>query len=117
MKNPKIGLMLKYYRKLRNMSVNDVASTLAENNVNVATKTIYGWENGNTQPDADTLLLLCDIYEIDNILDTFGYNVPETNPVILTEFEKELIRKYRSMPELHSAIHKLLDLDRTKKRN
>lgn len=46
MKNPKIGLMLRYYRKLRNMSVSDVAESLAENDINVAIKTIYGWENG-----------------------------------------------------------------------
>lgn len=110
MKNPRIGLMLKYYRKLRNMSVSDVAASLADNDINVAVKTIYGWESGKTQPDADTLLLLCDIYGIDNILDTFGYNTPDTEPVILTSFEKELIKKYRSMPELHSAINKLLDL-------
>lgn len=110
MKNPKIGLMLRYYRKLRNMSVSDVAESLAENDINVAVKTIYGWENGTTQPDADTLLFLCKIYGIENILGTFGYKTPDTEPVILTTAEKRLIKKYRSMPELQSAVNKLLDI-------
>lgn len=110
MKNPKIGLMLRYYRKLRNMSVSDVAESLAENDINVAIKTIYGWENGTTQPDADTLLFLCKIYGIENILGTFGYKTPDTDSIILTTAEKRLIKKYRSMPELQSAVNKLLDI-------
>lgn len=84
--------MLRYYRKLRNMSVSDVAESLAENDINVAIKTIYGWENGTTQPDADTLLFLCKIYGIENILGTFGYKTPDTDPIILTTAEKRLIK-------------------------
>lgn len=110
MKNPKIGNILKYYRKLRNMSVSDVSVSLKNHNVSVAVKTIYGWESGSTQPDADTLLLLCDIYGIDNILNTFGYNDKDDNPIILTEHEKKIIKNYRQMPEMQSAVEKLLDV-------
>ena len=58
MKNPVIAKMLKYYRKANNLSVDDIAAYLDECGISVANKTIYGWESGQTQPDADTLLLL-----------------------------------------------------------
>ena len=73
MKNRKIAEVLKAYRKMNNLSVRDVTELLEEKSLKVAEKTVYGWESSATQPDADTLLLLCDIYNIDNILGTFGY--------------------------------------------
>ena len=53
---------------MNNLSVRDVTELLEEKSLKVAEKTVYGWESSATQPDADTLLLLCDIYNIDNIL-------------------------------------------------
>ena len=73
MKNPKIAAMLKYYRKLKKLSVENVAAYLQDNGIPVASKTIYGWESGQTQPDADTLMYLCKLYEIKDVLGTFGY--------------------------------------------
>ena len=63
-----IGSVLKYYRKLRNLSVNDVSLYLSENNSSASPKTIYGWENDHTEPNLHTLVLLCHLYEIDDIL-------------------------------------------------
>ena len=68
MKNPNISKVLKTYRKLNHYSVNDLVLKLEDNNLPVAPKTVYGCESGQTQPDADTLLVLCKIYKIDNIL-------------------------------------------------
>lgn len=111
MKNENIGKMLKQNRKLQKLSVNEVSDFLRENNAPAAPKTIYGWESGHTQPDADTLLHLCDLYKIDNILQTFGYDNNDAEPKpILTEFEYEVILKYREHPEMHGAIHKLLGI-------
>lgn len=42
MKNPNIARVLKYYRKLNEISVNDVSNILRENNNYAAPKTIYG---------------------------------------------------------------------------
>ena len=42
--------MLKYYRKLKKLSVENVAAYLQDNGIPVASKTIYGWESGQTQP-------------------------------------------------------------------
>ncbi len=110
MKNNNIARVLKYYRKLNNYSVKDVSKMLNDVNLSFAEKTIYAWETGRTQPDADTLLYLCRLYDIDNILDTFGYTNNNPSHVIVTEFEKNLILSYREHPEFHSAIDKLLDL-------
>ncbi len=108
MKNQKIAAVLKQYRKLNEYSVNEVAIKLQTYSLKVAPKTIYGWESGQSQPDADTLLILCDIYHIDNILETFGYSkVPAFH---CTQFEKRLICAYREHPEMQKAVERLLDL-------
>ena len=62
---------------------------------------------GQTQPDADTLLVLCKIYKIDNILETFGYQ-PPSEELLLSKEEHELIQKYRQHEEMQNAVKKLL---------
>lgn len=106
MKNANIAKVLKEYRKRNQLSVTDVSIQLSEKSVPVAPKTIYGWESGQTQPDADTLLLLCEIYKINDILGTFGYD--DSEKIILTRHEKELILQYRKHPEMQEAIQMLL---------
>lgn len=111
MKNSKISKTLKQYRKQNNLSVKDVTLLLRTKEVAVATKTVYGWESGQTQPDANTLLILCTIYGINNVLETFGY-APNQNPTLyLTEVEQRLVMQYRCLPDFQNAIHKLLDLE------
>lgn len=110
MKNPNIGKVLRYYRQAHHYTVNDVSVMLNHKNMTAAPKTIYAWENGRTQPDADTLLILCEIYKIDNILESFGYSKEEKEEIQLTDFEKKLLLAYRANPEMHSAIHKLLGI-------
>lgn len=109
MKNEKIAQVLKEYRKSNNLSVKDVAKLLEDHSLNVAVKTIYGWESGQTQPDADTLLILCEIYNIKNILTAFGYSKEKEFNV--TKHEEDLIISYRNHPEIQYAIKKLLDID------
>ena len=111
MKNPNIATMLKYYRKLNKLSVNEVSNILKEHHNEAAPKTIYGWENGHTQPDADTLMFLCELYHIENILETFGYQKKsDSDSLILSEKEKELILQYRNNPEMQPAVDKLLQI-------
>ena len=109
MKNQNIATILKYYRKLNKLSVNDVSKSLSHDDIFVAEKTIYGWESGHTQPDADTLLKLCDIYKIPDILKTFGYEKNESQ-VRLTDFELKLIIKYREHPKMQKKNKKLLHM-------
>ena len=108
MKNANIAKVLKEYRKQNHLPVNDVADRLSQKGLNVSPKTIYGWESGQSQPDADTLMLLCEIYNITDILVAFGY-VPENNNFRLTALEKELVRQFRNHPAMQSAVRNLLD--------
>lgn len=109
MKNPNISKVLKAYRKLNNYSVNDLVIKLEDHNLPVAPKTVYGWESGQTQPDADTLLILCKIYHIDNILGTFGYSSSQDN-LSLSGEERNLVLEYRKHPMMQNAVKKLLDM-------
>ena len=111
MKNPNIAKMLKYYRKCNRLTVAEVSEKLEEiSPIPVARKTIYGWESGQTQPDADMLLRLCKIYNIDDILSAFGY-VSDKDRFSLSTVEKNLILNYREKPELQSAINMLLGVE------
>lgn len=110
MKNPNIAKMLKYYRKCNRLTVAEISERLdAISPVSVAHKTIYGWESGQTQPDADMLLRLCMIYNIDDILSAFGY-IPPDKRFTLSTVEKNLILNYREKPELQPAINMLLNV-------
>lgn len=104
-----IAKALKEYRKKNALSVKDVVYKLENKSINVAEKTVYGWENGQSQPNIDTIFALCEIYHIKDILGTFGYTKPKKN-FFLTDFEKELILSLRQHPEMLNAIKKLLDL-------
>ena len=110
MKNPNISKVLKAYRKLNHYSVNDLVLKLEDHHLPVAPKTIYGWESGQTRPDADTLLILCKIYNIDNILGTFGYN-DSLDDFFLSEEERTLVLQYRCHPEMRAAVKRLLEIE------
>lgn len=113
MKNPNLGRMLRYYRIAKHYSVQQVVDKLKNSyDITISPKSIYSWENGQTQPYADTLLVLCKIYNINNILDSLGYEgKPEDAPLILTPEERELVLKYRTHKYFNSAIRKLLDIE------
>ena len=104
-----IGKVLREYRKKNNLTVNDVALKLDEHSLHVSPKSIYGWENGQTQPNAETLLVLCEIYNIEQILFTFGYRTRAANYAI-SENENKVLKQYRAKPHMQDAVHKLLDV-------
>ena len=108
MRNELIPKVLKEYRKRNHYSVKDVSIRLMEHDIDVAPKTIYGWESGQAQPTADTLLLLCEIYKIPDILNSFGYDQPDDPAASLTYHEREIIYAYRNRPELQHAVDILL---------
>jgi predicted transcriptional regulator len=63
-----IAKVLKEYRQRTGMSAKKVIEKLSLHGIKVSPKTLYGWESGHSQPNADTLLLLCDIYGVDDIM-------------------------------------------------
>ena len=108
MRNESIARVLKEYRKKNHYSVNDVSIKLKEYSMNVAPKTIYGWESGQAQPSADILLTLCEIYNIPNILSAFGYESENPDDLQPTSHEYDLLKAYRSHPNLQEAVDILL---------
>lgn len=108
MKSRQIGEILRKYRKQRGWSVADVAIQLRDNyELNVAEKTIYGWESDQSYPRTETLLLLCELYQIESF--SSDLIIPaSTNEFQITSEERRLIEKYRQHPEFRNAIKKLL---------
>ena len=113
MNNPNLGVLLRYYRKAAELSVNDVVDIFrTEYNTKLSNKTVYSWENGQNQPSADTLLTLCKMYNITNILQSLGYTGPvEKRPLGLTNNEREIILKYRSNDYFHKSVDKLFEIE------
>lgn len=106
MRNQNIAKVLKEYRKRNHLSVNDVSILLEDRSFTAAPKRIYGWESGQANPSADILLTLCDLYNITDILEAFGYDSNENFHV--TPSERTIIEAYRAHPEMHEAVSVLL---------
>lgn len=71
-------------------------------------KTVNAWENGRGQPDADTLMLLSDIYGVKDILAEFRGSTHDD--IALSDKERELILAYRSQPSLQLAVDRTLGI-------
>mgnify|MGYP003299044497 CR=1 FL=1 len=98
-----IPAALKQLRKTSSYTAKDVTQMLTAYNINISEKTLYGYENGISMPNADTFVALCMIYRCDNPLDAFG------GSGITTE-EFMLIKKYRALDERgKSAVQNALD--------
>lgn len=61
--------------------------------------TLSNYENGNTEPDMDTFLQLCELYELDyaEILETAYSYKSKSIDFLLGEKEKSIIKKYRDL--------------------
>lgn len=65
-----IASTLKKKRKELGMSVNELLTHLKDAGILVSNKTVYGWESGHRQPDADTFIVLCRILGIESFDET-----------------------------------------------
>lgn len=92
----KISAILKSKRKSLKLSVKEVVTLLAENGISIADKTLYGWENGVRQPDADTFITLCKIYGINSFTTLENYQtkkIPDELSEIYNNLNSEGQRK------------------------
>jgi len=94
-----IGETLKMSRKESGKSVKEVSAFLKSKGVKAGENTIYSWENGNSMPTPDVLLMLCRLYGITDILTVFGYNSPKTEkaPVETDEGNAKAIKVNKIM--------------------
>lgn len=112
MKHEMLSKILRHYRKQQDISVKDVVLRLKEANICISPKTIYSWENGTTQPDISTLLVLCNIYQISNLQDLLTNQCDLSEnlfPALLTAEEFSVLSKYRNQPNMREVVRKLLD--------
>ena len=68
--------------------------------------TLSNYENGNTEPDMDTFLKLCNLYELDYaeiIREAYGYCIPGSKINILKS-DLDYIKKYRSLDSVGREI-------------
>ena len=94
-----IAKVLKASRKAAGLETKEVAENLISLGAIRSIKTLYDWESGRSQPDADTFMYLCNLYDVEDVLAAFGYKKP-TSSVIPNKDESTLITKYRQLPAL-----------------
>lgn len=100
-----IARALKRLRDKSGLTADEVGAMIGKSG-----KTVNAWENNRGQPDADMLMQLCQIYNVDNILKEFSEETSETS-TNFTDHEKALILAYRANPAMQSAVDKLLGLE------
>lgn len=98
-----IASFLKQLRKTSGLSANEVVEKLKDYNIDISSKTLYGYESGLSMLNADAFVSLCRIYKCDNPMDMFG--IPSIKPE-----EIQHIEKYRSLdPSGQSHVDSVLD--------
>jgi len=87
MKDLNVASMLKKMRKESGFSSSDVVAALERKGINIAVKTLYGYENGVSMPNADIFMELCAIYNCTNPLDCVA-DVPDIGQRLLVLFNR-----------------------------
>ena len=81
-----VGETLRKCRVASGKSVREMSELLTSNGFKASEKTIYSWENGNSQPNPDALLVMCQAYGVKDVLGTFGY-APQKPTTIAADFD------------------------------
>ena len=108
----KLGSMLKEARSNAKYTQPDVASKLG-----VTFQNVSSWERGKSKIDIDTLVKLCDLYEINfvNVLeranDTSSLSKPDENSNY-TPHEKSVLLAYNKQPKsVQEAVDRMLGVE------
>jgi transcriptional regulator with XRE-family HTH domain len=110
MKSRQIGNVLRKERKRHGWSVNDIVIRLKDQyDLDVAEKTVYGWESDQSYPRTETLLVLCELYRIEDIAEGL-LKAPAIGEFQITTDERDVIMKYREHPELQNVVKRVLDV-------
>jgi len=101
-----IAKVLKRLRIQSGLTADQVGELLGKSG-----KTVNAWENNRGQPDAEALMMLCDIYKVQNILEEFK-DVPERKQILPSKKEESLLLAYRAHPEMQDAVNRLLGIEK-----
>lgn len=103
----KLGATLRNLRKNKGYTVSEVSRYLISKGFKASEKTVYSWENGNSDPSPDALLSLCELYKVANVLDEFGYSQSVPN---VTSYEFEYVQKIRMLDKYgHAAVMETIE--------
>lgn len=97
MNEKSFGTTLRALRESKKMSVKTVIEELKKYGQDITDKTLYSYENDKRAASADMLIALCQIYNCNNILETFAGIEPDYS--IPDDSEWKLIEKYRFISE------------------
>ncbi|MBR3785982.1 MAG: helix-turn-helix transcriptional regulator [Firmicutes bacterium] len=92
--NEYLRMQLREGRLNKNLKQSDVTKLTGIKNT-----TLSNYENGVTEPDIDTFLQLCELYELDYaeiLADAYGLSV-QNDDFEIKNSELELIKKYRAL--------------------
>lgn len=110
--------LLRDARISKGLKQRDVAQYLG-----IKDNTLSNWETGRTEPDMDTFLKLCDIYDLDAgavLSSAYGTSKVLESSSPYTHAEKEIIAAYRIASEddrtiVDSALRKYMSVDSLKR--
>ena len=95
----RMAAKLKEARRIAHVTAGDAGSAVSRSD-----KTIYAWENGQSEPSAEQLITLCKLYGVDI---TFFYaddNLADSESELSRVDELELIGLYRDMSEKNQSL-------------
>lgn len=81
---------IRKFRTTKGLNVDEVGAVVGKSG-----KTVSAWEVGRGQPDADTLIKLCRLFNVD-IADFYGH---ESGPLPLSDSERSLVTTFRAIDE------------------
>lgn len=97
-----LGHILKDLRSQTNYSTSEVVKRLQTYGIDISEKTLYSYEIGNSSPKISVFFRLCEIYGVDNIPATFGFEAEEKpatkNDDGLSEAEAAMLKLFRMVP-------------------
>ena len=108
---PEVMLILKGIRKKKGITIAEAVDYIEQETFNrVSKKTIYGWEEGAASPDVASFMVLCKLYDIQDIRELFEGESMSLEEVDV-ELRDKLYRGYIKRTEYQDAVGILLGIE------
>lgn len=106
MDKKEIGSILKRLRNASGLPTQEVIERLKQFDIDLSEKTLYGYENGLSSPQINTLFRLCEIYGVSDVSATFGIKTKTAAQPGdgLTDREREVALAYRAASDDDKAV-------------
>lgn len=90
MTKEQIAQILKASRNNAGLSPGEVVEKLKNFDITISEKTLYGYENGHSSPQISTLFRLCEIYGIEDVSGTFGFEPKRSSYISTSPTDEDL---------------------------